>query len=923
MSSFPTFASLFRLQRNTLALTVAGAFLSGCAMLPAVSIQVGAADAADAARTGLAAAQAASNVRNNSSPAGASQASAPAAAAAAAAAAAVSQGQPRPFQDVVKDAKEMAGLFTIWQRDDRVLVEITPEQFDMPFLFQLNHARGIGEKGVYGGMMGWSQVVRFKRVGNNIQLLARNMQFTAKEGTPMARMVTEGFSESLLANAPVLSGPHPTRKSVLVEMNTLLLNDLPASSRFAQGVYKRGYSFDSRNSSIEKAYGTAEEVSFLVLAHYANPKASATSSMSSLQQPFENLPDPRSLFLGIQYSFAALPSPMTPRIADPRVGHFTAEIWDFTDDLHYTARKHYVDRWRLEKKDPSAQLSEPVKPIEYWIDRNVPERYRPAVREGILEWNKAFERIGYKDAIVVRQQPDDADFDTADPRHASVRWFAGTDVAFAIGPTNIDPRTGEILDADVAIPENWSRGDRRFLLEDVGTASWPAMRAAAMANNRDARFCDYAAEALDEAQFGLDVLTERGDIQADGPEVEAFVMGALKDVVMHEVGHTLGLRHNFRGSTAYPLEKLADRDFTRKNGLAGSVMDYAPVNLALKGEPQGEYHQSTLGPYDYWAIEYAYRTLDPATEKEELARIAARGSADPLLAFSSDEEASSGIDPAASQFDFGSDSLAYLERRFRLTGELWGRLQTKQLSAGQSYDVLRRSFDSGLRQTTRAAQVASKYVSGVSYVRDYAGTGRNPLTPVPPEKQRLALKLLTDGIFSAESFRLPPEFLQRMGVDYLMVQWPNASPDFSLTKRVLALQAGALSQLMDESVAARLLDSESKVANPTQSLRLSELYDTLHKAIWSELKTGGDINLFRRNLQREYANRVAGALFRPASALPADARALLREDARSLRSEVLAAQSRPTLSKEARAHLADTYATLDEALRAPLMRPAV
>src|SRR5512140_1269392 len=186
----------------------------------------------------------------------------------------------------------------------------------------------------------------------------------------------------------------------------------------------------------------------------------------------------------------------------------------------------------------------------------------------------------------------------------------------------------------------------------------------------------------------------------------------------------------------------------------------------------------------------------------------------------------------------------------------------------------------------------------------------------------MALKLLTDNIFSANSFRFPPEFMQRMGIDYLMSTGP-ANPDFSLTNRVLALQAGALGQLMDPSVAARLLDSEPKAGNPQQILRLSDLYDTLHKAIWSELKTGSDINLLRRNLQREHANRIASALLRPAASMPADARALLREEARSLRSEVLAAQSGRALSKEARAHLAETYSMLDEAIRAPVMRPGV
>jgi hypothetical protein len=424
-------------------------------------------------------------------------------------------------------------------------------------------------------------------------------------------------------------------------------------------------------------------------------------------------------------------------------------------------------------------------------------------------------------------------------------------------------------------------------------------------------------------QFGLDLLVERGEIAPDSPEADAFVRASLKEVTMHEIGHTLGLRHNFRSSTVYPLEKLSDPEFTRKNGLAGSVMDYQPINIALQGEPQGEFHQSTLGPYDYWAIEYAYKPLDAASELAELGRIAGRGTTDPLLAFSSDEESGAGLDPAASQFDLGSDPLAYLERRLRLSRELWARLEKKQLDAGQPYDVLRRSFDSGLRQTARATQLVTKYVSGVNYVRDFAGTGRYPLTPVAPDKQRTALKLLADAVFSVDSFRFSPQFMQRMGIDYLMIEGPNTDPNFSLSARVLSLQAGALGQLSSDTVAARLLDSESKVDAQAPSFRLSELYATLRAAIWSELKSGQDIPLIRRNLQRDHVNRVAGALLRPSATMPADARALLRVEAALLRGEIVAAQKRTGFSNEARAHLAQAAITLDEALKAPVVRQAL
>ncbi|MGI8895077.1 MAG: zinc-dependent metalloprotease [Casimicrobiaceae bacterium] len=902
------------------------ALVSGCATLPPGREPSRAASSSDIAEVAAAVAAATSTT---TPPAPTAPGVAPRSnvAVAAAAAVAAAQGQSRSFVDVVKDAKEVPGFFPICTRDDKVWIEIAPERLDQAFFFQLNNARGIGEKGVYGGMMGLSHVARFKKIGNYVQLIARNYRFAAKEGTPMARMVREGFSDSLLGAAAVASQPHPERKSILIEANALLLADFAAETRFAQGVHQRGYVFDQRNSSIERSFNNADQLSFFVLAHYTSPKAGlppapASSSASNPFPRFENLPDPRSLFLGLQYSFAKVPEPMRPRLADPRIGHFTDEVWDFTDDQRYTARKNYISRWRLEKKDPSAALSEPVQPIVYWIDRNVPEKYRGAVREGILEWNKAFEKIGFANALRAEVQPDDADFETSDARHATVRWFVATDTGFAIGPSHTDPRSGEILDADVAIPDIWARGDRRFIREDVA-GLWPAVDSSKDNHGRDARYCTYAHDALAEMEFGLDLLVERGDIEPDSPEADAYVLASLKSVVMHEVGHTLGMRHNFRASTIYPLDKLSDRMFTREHGLSGSVMDYSPVNLALKGELQGEFHQSVLGPYDFWAIEYAYKPIDPSEEKGELARIAGRGASNRLLAFSSDEEVVAGMDPAASHWDFGDEPLAFLERRFKLTSELWRRLQRKELAQGQAYDSLRRSFDAGLRQTVRAAQTSTKYIAGVAYVRDFAGSGRNPLTPVAPEKQRAALKLLADGIFSTDSFKFEPEFMQRMGVDYLQVQWPNVNPDFSLIQRVLALQSGALAKLMSDATASRLLDSEVKTRADAKAFRLSELYTTLHGAIWSELKTGRDIDLFRRNLQREHTNRVASALLRSAASMPADARALLRVEAKTLRTEIAAAQKRSSYSPEAKAHLVEALATLDEALRAPLVRQSL
>ncbi len=438
----------------------------------------------------------------------------------------------------------------------------------------------------------------------------------------------------------------------------------------------------------------------------------------------------------------------------------------------------------------------------------------------------------------------------------------------------------------------------------------------------DSRLCTYASEALDEAQFGLDILMARGEIEPDSPEADAFVQSSLRAVVMHEVGHTLGLRHNFRGSTIYPLERIANPRFTQQYGISGSVMDYNPINVALSGEPQADFFENSLGPYDYWAIEYAYKPLPPETEKADLDAIAARGGTDPQLAFSSDEEVIAGIDLDASQFDLGEDPIVYLKKRLLISRELWDRLQTRKLKPGESYYVLRRDFDAGMRQVTRATPLIGKYVGGVSYVRDFAGTGRLPLTPVTADKQRAALKLLAEGILSDKSFRFSPEFLQRMGIDYLQIGFESTqlNPDFSLRTRVLTLQTNLLNQLMSDAVAARILDSESKVADPKQAFRLSELYDAVQAAVWSELVTGGPIPAARRDLQRDHLRRMVTTLTHANTGTPADSRSLQRANARALQKQLQTALARGNLDKETRAHLSEAANTLDEALKAPMTR---
>ena len=866
---------------------------------------------------------------------------------------------PRPFAEVIKDAKQTPGFLPIWQKDDRTWIEIGPEQLDKPFFLSINMSRGIGERGLLAGTMGstWytvggEYVGQFRKAAGNIHLLAKNTKFIATAGSPEERSVKNSFSDSLLGSAPIASAPHPERKSILIDANALLMTDMPRASYVIERAYRNSFSFDARNSFIQSAKANDERTVFDVTAHYAQPRipvpAPPPTMPGATPSPFYPPPivleDPRSLFLGFLYTFTKLPdNPMRPRLADSRIGHFGTAKVNFSDDSKFLPVRWYVQRWRLEKKDPDADVSEPVKPITFYLGNEIPEKYREPIRQGILEWNKGFERIGFKDALVVKQQPDDADYDLGEAQYSSVRWMATATPSFgAIGPSQVDPRTGEILDADIGWDANMVRNVRALKSESVvtytpmydavtGELSTVAHGAAGHAHSR---FCNHFEHASREMGFAMSLLEARGDLDPDSPAADQLVFDFLKDVTMHEVGHTLGLRHNFRASTAVNLQQISDRAYAEKNGLTGSVMEYTPVNIALRGEKQGAYYTPTLGAYDYWALEYAYKPFSAEEEGAELAKIAARAS-DPKLAFATDEDIGVAIDPLVNQRDLGNDPLAFFKRRMKLSQELWQRLEQRPLASGESYSMLRRSFLTGFTQMGYAMGTAAKYVGGSEMVNDYAGTQRLPVTPIDPAKQREALTLITEGLLRSDSFKLSPEFLRKLVTErlerdsqYIGNFVAAGSPfELNLPERVLSVQRDVLNRLMSPVVARRVVENSGRTAGQrgksTAPFTLSELYETVQRAIWEEARIAIDSDVMRRNLQREHLRRLTSGLLGSSGAYPADARALLRRDARQLRDWLASTSSKAGLSAETRAHYAEASETLTEALKAPMMRTGV
>jgi hypothetical protein len=858
-------------------------------------------------------------------------------------------------------------VLAAWRKDDKVWLELRPEDFGRPWLFSPKVARGIGEGWIFGGQMigrsgpvGRAQVVALRRVHQQVQLVALNSQHLAQAGTPQARSVAAAFTESLLSSSMVASQPHPQTGAVLVDAGPLFLGDLLALSSALQRRYRQSYSLDARHTGFTDVRATPLELVLNVQAHFAAssltlPGSGSTPPGAPAPALPSTLPDARSLLLGLHYSLAALPEvPMRPREADPRLGHFTTSVFDYTRQTAATPRRSHVERWRLEKKDPSAALSEPARPLVFWLDRSVPLAFREAVTQGVLEWNKAFERIGFTNALVVKVQPEDADFDTLDVGAASIRWVTSAQSGFdGFGPSVSDPRSGEILDADIVIDASAARTMRNLRAQILGSQadSGPApepepdferlmqfgsparlrsLQAAAALGHVHApgEACDYASRLAESHAFALELLAARGELPLalDSPEAEAFAQERVKAVTVHEVGHALGLRHNFRSSRAYTLAQLADPAFTAANGTTASVMDYPDLNLPPPGvrlRDHGAVFRSAIGPYDHWAIEYAYRPLDGLDEAQEraaLQRIAAR-SAEPQLAYGTDEDNALGVDPESLTFDLGDDPVAFGRLRLAMSRELLDRQETRLPGPDEGWSVLRRAVRYAVRDAAVAAGVMARQIGGVRLLRDQPGSGRDPLQPVDAAVQRAALDALLEGVLAPEAFAVSPALQRRLAADFS--EGPGS--DFSLAQTVTRLQRTLLGRLMGEELALRLLDSADKLP-PGAGFGPGELLQRLRLGLWRAAPAEPGAAALQRDLQREHVSLLAAAVLRPTAAR-ADLRTLHRAEARALRQQLAQALERAGPAGAdgvdlARAHLQDCLDSLDEALAARVQRPA-
>ena len=842
------------------------------------------------------------------------------------------KAEEKPFDEVVKDMEKIEGLFTFHRNpeENKVFIEIMPEQIGKDFLYSSKIEQATGERGLYATIMMDSFVFQWRRLGKRIQFVKKNTRFRAAPGSPAARAVKTSFSDSILSSGKIAGKPHLERKSVLVDLHEIFASrDLHAMGQGLKRRYKTSYKFDKTDSGIAflKSFPKNSEIGALI--HF---------QAEEVKQPSMTIPDQRTLTLTFRYSLVELPeNDYMPRFADDRVGHFLDQYMDFTSDKPDTPYVRYITRWKLEKKDPNAEVSEPKEPIVFWLENSIPHEYRDWFREGILLWNPAFERAGFKNAIVVKQQPDGAEWDPADIRYNTIRWLVGVDASFAIGPSHSNPYSGQKIDADIGISEGIMRFSRRRYELSVHPVQQlerikhdPLESRWGYPDSSLRYFCDYGDGLVEQASFAYDVMATRPGW--DPAKEKEFVRQYALHLLAHEVGHTLGLRHNFRASTINRADQLANTGRTHKVGLAASVMDYNPPIIALPGEKQGDYFPIVVGAYDQWVIEYAYKPIPVAKTSEdelpELRKIASRV-ADPLLPYGTDEDAGMGpraLDPRSTRGDFTDKPLDWFEHQFKLIRELWSNMESKLLRTGESYEVLRRAFNRTWSPYFRSSHVAMKYIGGIYHHRDHAGDpgGQIPYVPVPAEEQRKALAFLAEKVWAPDVFEDAASLLQKLQFErFPTFDWANfrnARLDYPLHESALRAQGEVLNDLYDPIKLSRIQDIELMHPDPNDRFTMADLFTGVSDALWSELGEPSRINSFRRNLQREHLKQLLQLTVKPKEGTPGDAVALARADLTDLDAKITRAVTVGEIGYSTRAHLLESQARIRQALEAHVER---
>lgn len=830
------------------------------------------------------------------------------------------------YEELVKGAEKYEGYFDLYQKDDKLYLSVSKEKIDEQFLMNFELARGIGSAGLYGGSMlsvFEGLLVSLEKNEGKIMLVQHPHRYTAGESQSLQKALDLAYGSSVLETAKVEAFNADSSK-MLIDVYDWFVGDLSGiSQRLSYAVGSNGrpgrVGFDKSRSHLEKVQSFPENV---------NIQAKLTFKNSEDRAP-RSVPDGRYIPLSLFYTMVELPEePMKPRMADDRTGYFMTVHKDFSKESD-NFFKRYVNRWRLEcSEDVSdGELCTPKEPITYYIDHTVPEQYRGAMMDGVEAWSNAFEEAGFKNAVQAKMLPDSVMAE--DIRYPTLRWSTSDRPYYgAIGPSVVDPRTGEILDADILFEASMLLGDKqeyrnlvepRSAIDEVFNVSQKELALSSQGVKTKAFYNEM------NAQFDLvqSVLLANGKLKPGEPVPKEFVNQALKWVTMHEVGHTLGLRHNFRSSIDTPLDKLYEKEWAQENGVFSSAMEYPSINLPEDKSKDGYYYNPGVGSYDRWVISYGY------TPSDEKAKEIARQAAQPGHAYGTDEDArgAGAVDPHVNVFDLGADPLAWGKERAQLLSGLIPKISEIKLEDNTPYFEATDLFQSYLYQYARVLTPAIKYIGGQHQYRDHVGDpdGRMPFVPVEYSEQKEALDMIVDYAFAKDAIQLPQDIYQKMGADRWS-HWGNSTTyggrvDYPLHETMLGIQSALIGELLDPVRLSRIRDTEVKFG-ADQTVTIPELMTALTKSIWSEIQRspGENIESNRRDLQREYLNRMVALVTDAPEAAPADARSVARQQLQMLHSKLESRLAPPAYDFDdyTQAHLEESKARIEAALEASI-----
>ncbi len=757
----------------------------------------------------------------------------------------------KTVSELLKDTTATPGLFGLHQNKETgvLYLQLRKDQIGKEYIHFLHVLDALPEAGYLRGDQFDARIYSIQRYFNRIEIRSEPSSLYFDSRNPLHRARFANVNRAVLVSTPIEAEDSKTG-DVYIKADELFLTEaLRQIKATPDPEAKPGDEFPLGDLSDDKTRYVAvnnypQNTDVTVEYVYENP-APFRDQDSAFDAAELAINDDRDISITVRHSFIAVPeNDYQPRRDDPRIGYFSQVVQDMTSEDAVTPWRDLIDRWNLRKKDPGAAVSEPVEPIVWWIENTTPLEYRETIRQATLSWNPAFEKAGFRNAVEVRVQPDDADWDAGDIRYNVLRWFAAPKPPYSgSGPSFANPRTGQILGADIMLEISSIKRYR-----EQATIYDTSRLFAAPERGHQGLYRQLA--------FGLSALTAMG---AGEKQQADMVDDWLRSLVVHEVGHTLGLQHNFRASQFRPLAQLNDRAETGRNGLSASVMDYEATNIAPPGQPQGHFWSTVPGPYDDWAIEYGYSeaVADPAAEAARLDGILAR-STEPQLAFGNDADdmrtAGAGIDPRTMVFDMSSDAIGFAEQRLQLIQQLQGNLLQKLTRPGQSFQGLSNAFGVLMTDARQNATVLSRYIGGVQVDRAKAGQAGAgaPFTPVPAAQQRRAMAVLASKVFAPEALAVPAELMTHLQSQRRSYYFYGKTEDPKLHDQVWAVQKAALDHLLHPVVHKRLLDSALYGNEYGLSEMLAELTDAIFAA---DAKTS--VNSRRQNLQQEYVQRVA------------------------------------------------------------------